>query len=87
MPGAVSLAMTAFGKLALSRQNELVPSLLGLPLALLLCLLIGCYFARGAASTGALIGQAVLWTLGLGVLNLAIAIGGCAAMQPYFSVH
>lgn len=82
-PGAVSVALTAFGKLALSRQDEIAPSIIGVLLIPFLCVGVAFYFARGAGSVGKLIGLAILITAGLVVLNFAIAFGGCAAMQPH----
>ena|SRR5438093_12263418 len=82
-PGAVSVAMTAFGKLFLSRQNEIAPSMLGLPIALLLCVVIAFLLARGAGSAGKMIGLAFVFTAALVIVNFSIAIGGCVLMQPH----
>lgn len=85
-PGAASVALTAFGKL-LPRDQELGPSLVGLPIALLLCVVLAYLWARGASSPGKMIGLMLLLTLGLAIVNLSIALGGCALMNPYFNMH
>lgn len=86
-PGVLSVAMTAFGKVALSRQDEIGPSILSIPIAILLCVALGCHLARGAGSVPRFIGVALLSTIALVVVNLAISFAGCAVMQPHFSIQ
>lgn len=81
-PGAVSVALTGFGKL-LPRDQELGPSLVGLPIALLLCIVLAYLWARGAGSPGKVIGLMLVLTVGLAIVNLSIAFGGCAVMNPH----
>src|SRR5207302_2406252 len=81
-PGAVSVALTAFGKLALSRNDEITPSIIGVLLIPLLSVGVAFYFAYKfrAGSVGKIIGFAILYTIGLMILNFSIAFAGCAAM-------
>src|SRR2546428_677981 len=82
-PGAVSVTLTAFGKLVLSRQEEITPSLIGVLLIPLLSVGLAFHFARGVGSAGKMTGLAILITAGLVLLNFSIAFAGCAAMQPH----
>ncbi|MDD5261545.1 MAG: hypothetical protein PHD76_06810 [Methylacidiphilales bacterium] len=85
-PGAASLAMTAFGKLALSRNDEIVPSILGLPVAFILCVIIAVLLASGADSPGKKIGFSIIFLTALVIVNFAIALGGCAMMEPHLDI-
>lgn len=85
-PGAVSVAMTAFGKL-LPRDSEVVPAILGLPVAVILCMVIAFFLAKGTGSAGKVIGLSLAYCFALVVVNISIALGGCAVMNPYFSVR
>jgi hypothetical protein len=86
-PGAVSVALTAFGKLALSRADEITPSIIGVLLIPLLSAGAAFYFARRAGNAGKIIGVTLLYTLGLIILNFSIALGGCAAMNPHLDLR
>lgn len=88
-PGAASVALTAFGKLALSRNDEIAPSIIGVLLVPLLSVGAAFYFAykSSAGNAGKMIGLAILFTAGLVILNFAIAFGGCAAMQPHLDIR
>ncbi len=81
-PGAVSVAMTAFGKM-LPRDQEIVPSIIGVLAALLLSVVVSFFLMRRAESVGQLIGFGMLLSVGLAILNFAIAFAGCAAMNPH----
>ncbi len=85
-PGAASLAMTAFGKLALSKDNEIAPSILGLPVAFILCVIIAVLLARGADSPEKKIGFSIIFLVALVIVNFAIALGGCALMEPHLDI-
>ena len=82
-PGTVSVAMTAFGKVALSRKDEVGPSILGVLIVLPLCVVIAFYFAPGTDSAAKMIGLAILFTAILVIVNFSIAFAGCAFMPPY----
>ncbi|MGH7936182.1 MAG: hypothetical protein ACREF8_04155 [Chthoniobacterales bacterium] len=86
-PAAVSLAMTAFGKLLLTRENEAVPSVLGLPVALVLCLVLACWLSRGTGSFGKSFALAIAFMVPLVIVNFAIAFGGCAVMNPHLDLR
>jgi FtsH-binding integral membrane protein len=85
-PGAASVFFTAFGK-TLPKDQELIPSLLGLPVAFVLCVVIGYLLARKTGDFGKVFGLSLLFIFLLLVINFSIAIGGCAVMQPYFDVR
>jgi hypothetical protein len=84
-PGAASVAMTAFGKM-LPRDSELLPSMLGLPVALVFCLVVAFLLVRGPGNAGGRVGAGLLITLALLIVNFSIAIGGCVVMQPHFDL-
>jgi hypothetical protein len=86
-PGALSIALTAFGKLALSTQNEIGPSILGVLLLFPFCIVIAFLLARGAGSPGKMIGLAFLFTVLLLIVNFSIACGGCAVMNPHLDLR
>jgi len=86
-PGAASLACTAFGKLALPKDNEVAASLLGLPLTFFLCLAVGYMLARKTGNPGKVFGLTALFSFILMVVNFSIAIGGCVAMSPHFDIR
>jgi hypothetical protein len=82
-PGALSVALTAFGKLALSTQNEIGPSIVGVLLLFPLSLVIAILLARGAEGAGKMLGLALLFFVLLVIVNFSIACGGCAVMNPH----
>ena len=81
-PGAVSLAFTGFGKVALSKYDEIGAAILGLPVTFILCIAVGYILARKTGPAGKVFGLTVLWSFLLMIVNIAIAFGGCVAMDP-----
>ena len=81
-PGAASVLFTAFGKM-LPKDEEVSLALLGLPVTFILCVVIGYLLARKTGDAGKVFGLSALFIFLLMVVNFSIAIGGCAAMQPY----
>lgn len=86
-PGAVSVAMTAFGKFFLARQDEAAPGIIGLPVCFILCLVIAFVLARGAGSAGRAIGLAIVFAVALLIVNFSIALAGCAFINPHFNMQ
>ena len=84
-PGAASLAFTGVGKM-LPKEDELAPSMLGLPVTFILCIIVGFLLARGTGTPGKVFGLTMLFIFILMVVNFSIAFGGCAVMQPYFDI-
>ncbi|HWB59165.1 MAG TPA: hypothetical protein VG733_06725 [Chthoniobacteraceae bacterium] len=86
-PGAVSLAFTTFAKLFLSADNEMGASLLGVIVALPLCVAAAFVLARGHGGAWPLIGRTFVYTFLLIVLNFSIAFAGCVLMQPRMNIE
>ena len=83
-PGAVSVAFTAFGYFFMDRASD--PGILGMPVALLLCLVAAFLMARGAGSVGKVIGLGLLFAVLLVIVNFSIAFGGCALLPTKFDM-
>jgi len=81
-PGAVSVAMTASGKL-LPLDNQVGPGMLGFPVAFVLCIVIAYFLVRGPDNAGGRFGMGLVMLLALVVVNFAIGFGGCAVVQPH----
>lgn len=78
-PGAASVGLTAIGT-RLSSDNGVAVSLLGMPLAFILCVVIAYRLARKTGDGGKVFGLTILFTLILAFVNFSIAIGGCIAL-------
>ena len=76
-PGAVSVACTAVAYFSKSDAGGL--SILGFPVAFLMCIALAVLMAKGAESLGKGIGLALLFTFLLVIVNFSIGFGGCAA--------
>jgi len=85
-PGAVSVAMTAFGKL-LPSADQAGPGVLGFPVAFILCLVVAYFLVRGTGSEGKRFALGILISIVLVVINFSIALGGCAVIQPHFDIR
>ncbi|MEI8341690.1 MAG: hypothetical protein WCH43_09175 [Verrucomicrobiota bacterium] len=85
-PGAVSVAMTAFGK-TLKSSDQAGPGVLGFPVAFILCLVIAFLLVRGSGNEGKRFGLGVLITIALVIINFTIAFGGCVVIQPHFDMR
>jgi hypothetical protein len=85
-PGAVSVVMTAFGKL-LPEADQVAPGMLGFPVAFVLCIVITVLLVRGPDKPGGRFGLGLLIMLGLVIVNFSIGFGGCAVIQPHFDMR
>jgi len=85
-PGAVSVGMTALGKL-LPLNDQASPGILGFPVAFILCLVIAVLLVRGSDNPGGRLGMGVLITIALVIVNFSIALGGCVVIQPHFDIR
>ena len=80
-PGAVSVAMTAFGK-TLQSSDQTAPGVLGFPVAFILCLVIAYLLVR---RTGR-VGLGFMIAIALVIVNFSIALGGCVVINPHFDI-
>ena len=81
-PAAVSVTMTAFGKL-LPAADQVGPGILGFPVAFILCLVVAYLLVRGTGRFG----LGLLLAIMLVVINFSIALCGCAVINPRFDIR
>ena len=83
-PGAVSVVFTAIAHFSKTDAGGL--SILGFPVAFLMCIVIAILMARGAESVGKKISLGLLFTFLLVIVNFSIAFGGCALLPIPFDI-
>jgi hypothetical protein len=82
-PGVVSVSMTAIDCVEHGKTGL---AIIGLPVALLLCIAAAIFLVRGKQGAGRKVGFAFLYFALLVVVNFSIAFGGCALMPVPFDV-
>ena len=56
-------------------------AVIGAPIAAVMCFTLACWLSRGASSFRRRVGLALLFTVGLIVVNFGVAYGGCVAFD------
>jgi hypothetical protein len=81
-PGAVSLACSAITYF-IATGRDITPALLGFLAVFPLCPVIAYFLVRRTGSVANMMGYGLLFTFLLLVVNVSIAIGGCAVMPGH----